>query len=228
MIRRINVFAGPGSGKSTTAARIFAELKIRGYDVEHISEYVKTWAHEGRKPQSYDQLYIFAKQCKAEDVILRNVKLIVTDCPLLMSTAYASEYGFVGTPELISLGQQFDLDFPPLNLFIDRTVAYQQNGRFQKEDEAKQFDIHLRKFIDENVGPVFPIHVDEFDNIMTLIESFLHDHDPQRDTRSFANSQRDQAGVAEDRSGLSKFFGWLSILQTTLSGCCSLFKRSSK
>jgi hypothetical protein len=66
MIRRICLHAGPGSGKSTLAARVFGELKVRGYDVEHVPEYIKTWAHAGRKPESYDQLYVFAKQlpCK--------------------------------------------------------------------------------------------------------------------------------------------------------------------
>ncbi|CAE7860196.1 folD [Symbiodinium microadriaticum] len=151
MIRRINFFAGPGAGKSTVAARIFSELKIRGFDVEHIPEYIKTWAHENRKPESYDQLYVFAKQLKAEDVILRNVKHIVTDSPLLLNTSYSKLYNFQASDHLIRIAQQFDRDFPPLNLYIERTVDYVDKGRYQSYEQAVDFDNFLLEFLDENL-----------------------------------------------------------------------------
>ena len=56
---RISLFGGPGSGKSTTAARLFSELKERHYSVEHVSEYVKSWTYMNRKPKGFDQVYIF-------------------------------------------------------------------------------------------------------------------------------------------------------------------------
>ena len=37
----INLFGGPGCGKSTTMARLFADLKARGYNVEMVSEFAK-------------------------------------------------------------------------------------------------------------------------------------------------------------------------------------------
>lgn len=174
MIRRINFYAGPGAGKSTLAARTFAELKIRGYDVEHIPEYIKTWAHEGRFPTSYDQLYVFAKQLKAEDVILRNVKTIITDSPLLMNTAYSRLYNFQCTQDLVRICQQFDRDFPALNLFIDRTVDYENKGRYQSYEEALNFDKLLLNHLKEHLqGKVIPVRVDKFDEIIDIIGSAL-------------------------------------------------------
>ncbi len=38
---RINLFAGPGAGKSTTATWLFSQLKIAGISIELTSEYVK-------------------------------------------------------------------------------------------------------------------------------------------------------------------------------------------
>ena len=55
---RINLHSGPGSGKSTIAARIFYEFKVKGYSIELVHEYIKKWAYEDRKPKSYDQTYI--------------------------------------------------------------------------------------------------------------------------------------------------------------------------
>lgn len=41
----INLFGGPGSGKSTGAAYIFSQLKMKGINCELITEYAKdkTW-----------------------------------------------------------------------------------------------------------------------------------------------------------------------------------------
>jgi len=42
----VDFFAGPGAGKSTTAADVFAKLKWRGVNAELIGEYAKdlTWS----------------------------------------------------------------------------------------------------------------------------------------------------------------------------------------
>ena len=34
----VNLFGGPGTGKSTLMARIFSELKVQGYDCEMVTE----------------------------------------------------------------------------------------------------------------------------------------------------------------------------------------------
>jgi nicotinamide riboside kinase len=170
-IRRVNFYSGPGSGKSTLAARTFAELKIRGYDIEHIPEYIKTWAHEGKKPISYDQLYVFAKQLKAEDVILRNVDLIVTDSPLLMNVAYSKLYNVPYAPHLIKLAQEFDREFKPINFFINRTVPYVGKGRYQDNTAAIYFDSFLQDFLEDNLeGEYHTVVVEDFLDIIRKIE----------------------------------------------------------
>ena len=47
MIRRINIYGGPGVGKSTLAASIFAFMKKRGDNVELVQEFVKQFAYLG-------------------------------------------------------------------------------------------------------------------------------------------------------------------------------------
>lgn len=169
-IRRICVYAGPGSGKSTLAAGLFSKFKIAGYDIEHVGEYVKTWAYQGYQPQSYDQLYIFAKQVHMEDAALRHVDRIVTDCPLLMCCTYAQFYGFPVHKQLTDIACAFDEEFPALNLLIERTVPYNGKGRYQSEDQAHEFDEILRENMKLCANGYETVRVDDFLGIVDLVQ----------------------------------------------------------
>lgn len=176
-IRRINVFAGPGSGKSTLAPQIYAALKKDGHDVEHVSEFIKDWAYMGIKPQGRDQFYIFAQQMHAEEVKLRHVKLVVTDSPLLMNTAYSEFLGCKFTPRLIEEAQEFDVDYPPINFFIERTVPYNPDGRYQTYEQALEFDKFLLAFLAQHLKSdwIIRIKVDQLNHILSSITDELAD-----------------------------------------------------
>lgn len=59
----VNLYAGPGSGKSTGAAYIFSKLKLKDIDAEYVSEYAKdrVWQND-QFPLEHCQLYITGKQ----------------------------------------------------------------------------------------------------------------------------------------------------------------------
>lgn len=173
-IRRINLFAGPGAGKSTLATSIFAALKTKGHNIELVSEYVKMWAYQGKTPTSYDQIYLFAKQLHHEDTLLRHVPLIITDSPILLAPVYAKLYNFEPYNYLALIGKKFEQDFPALNLYIDRTVDYNPAGRYQDYEKALVFDKMLLDFLDEHLdGDLHHIQIEKFDQIMDLINSNL-------------------------------------------------------
>ena len=64
----INLYGGPGTGKSTTAAHVFALLKQRDVNAELVREYAKDIVWEGRTHLLSGvfpyQLVIFSKQNK--------------------------------------------------------------------------------------------------------------------------------------------------------------------
>lgn len=152
MIRRINFFGGPGAGKSTTVPLVFGNMKKMGYSVELILEYIKQWAFEKRKIQGFDQLYIYAKQLRLEERVLReNVDLIITDSPLWLQCYYSSKYNFKAYNQLFELNQLFDKEYPSLNFFLKRhNGKYDPVGRFQTFDEAKKDDEKLKDYLDQN------------------------------------------------------------------------------
>ena len=88
MTKVINLFGGPGAGKSTTAAGLFYEMKVRDIKCELVTEYAKDMTYEKRTNILSDQLYILAKQNRKLIRLVGEVDYIITDSPLLIGLMY--------------------------------------------------------------------------------------------------------------------------------------------
>ena len=138
----VNLFAGPGAGKSTTAAQLFSMLKTAGIDTEMVREYAKDLVWAGASDVlRHHQIFVFAKQLKRfDDLIIGlsgdEVDVIVTDSPLLFSSVYGSHL-----PECFHelVRSQFDRMWN-LNVKLNRSKDYNPKGRLQTEAEAKALD----------------------------------------------------------------------------------------
>ena len=132
----INLFAGPGSGKSTTCAGVFAKLKLAGINCEMALEYAKDKVWENSHEVLDDQIYVFGKQLHRIFRLKDKVEVVITDSPLLLSILYdKSENPFLRDLVL----DQFN-KFENRNYFIHRNTIYNPKGRLQTEDEAKEID----------------------------------------------------------------------------------------
>ena len=134
----INLYGGPGTGKSRTAALLFGEMKFKGYNVELITEFAKepTWDENHRLLS--DQLYITASQHRRQFAVKDKVEWAVTDSPLLLGLAYA-EYGYLNhhyTDLVWDLYEEYtNIDVP-----LTRINKYNPIGRNQTEAEAIEKD----------------------------------------------------------------------------------------
>lgn len=177
MIKRINFYAGPGAGKSATAMGVSRELKKLGYNVEYISEYIKNWAYEGRKPKSFQQLYIFSKQLNREDVLFPHVDHVITDSPLLMNTAYAKRYEFEGWPLLVEMALLYEKKFPGLHVFLDRSdIPYQTEGRYEDLEAARKMDHTIQNVLEEYQINYKVLKTTELDSIVNYVVESLKEN----------------------------------------------------
>lgn len=126
----LNLWAGPGSGKSTTAALVFGILKSRGYNVELVREYAKelVWAHG---EVAVDQDHILSEQNRRQADLYGKVDLIITDSPLKMSVLYGSSR---------HRADRMMEGYEEINVFVSRVKPYNAKGRLQTEDEARKID----------------------------------------------------------------------------------------
>ena len=140
----VNLIGGPGIGKSTLTAAIFARLKDAGVDCEMVSEFAKELVWEQRNETIKDELYIFAKQAHRIFRLNGKVEVIITDRPLILTCFYAQN-----DHELSDFCyNRFNL-YNNLNYLLTRKKKYNPNGRNQNEEEAKAVDVGVKTILTE-------------------------------------------------------------------------------
>lgn len=153
----VSLFGGPGTGKSTSAAYIFSQLKMRGHSAELVAEYAKTWAWQGRKIGPFDQFYLFGKQVHYESRLLGKVDFIVTDCPVAMGQIYARKYCAPAVALVIEdstavyLQEVRNVGHKHFNVQLLRSKPYIQAGRFETEADARDVDARVAQQIEFDI-----------------------------------------------------------------------------
>lgn len=135
----VNFYGGPGTGKSTVAASVFAELKWRGYNVELVTEFAKDLVWEKRFHTLEDQIYIFGKQFHKIHRLIDQVEFVITDSPLLLSLYYGSALSKEFKDLVYSEYKKLD----NIDIFLKREKEYNPKGRMQTLEEAKEIDKNL-------------------------------------------------------------------------------------
>lgn len=136
----INLIGGPGSGKSTAAAELFAFLKKAGRSCEMALEFAKGKCFEESFKVLDDQIYVFAKMYHMIYRLAGKVEFIVTDSPLPISLYYNKEESEYFDKFVVEQYNKFD----NLMYFIERDESsYEEIGRIQTFEESKEIDKEL-------------------------------------------------------------------------------------
>ena len=88
----INLYGGPGSGKSTCAAYIFSQLKMHNINAELITEQTKAEAYKQNTEFFENQFYIDGCASYQIKQLFGNVDVIITDSPFRMNYLYALDH----------------------------------------------------------------------------------------------------------------------------------------
>lgn len=144
----VNLYGAPGAGKSTGAAYVFSQLKMRGVNAELVTEFAKDKVWEESKAAFQNQAYIFGKQYFRISRLQDKVDVVVTDSPILLSCFYGKDDPRLGE-EFDALVRKVSGYYTSLNAFIDRVKPYNPAGRFQTEQESDEVAKSLAKLLDE-------------------------------------------------------------------------------
>lgn len=163
----INLFGGPGSGKSTIASGIFSQLKMKDVSCDAPYEFPKVVAWEKNMSQISDQLYVLANQHRGIVRSYGKVDFIILDSPILLSLAYKEGYE-KGYPSTF-YNEQFDKmvvdlfkKYNNINFFLNRPKKnFQNDGRFQDYIQSLEFDEQIKNIMNINDVDYTDIDVDE-------------------------------------------------------------------
>jgi hypothetical protein len=151
--RVINLWGGPGSGKSTTASGLFFLMKLAGFRTELVVEAAKEYTYDKAWSKLEDQFYVTAQQQRRLRRLIGEVDYIVTDSPLPMGLLYAKP-PFTEAWFERSVWETFNT-FNNVNIRLLRVKEYQTYGRSQNEYEARA--------IDEQVDQMSLVNAPKFD-----------------------------------------------------------------
>lgn len=143
----VNLFGGPGCGKSTTAAGLFYKLKKSGISTELVNEYAKEKVWEGHINILEDQLYVFAKQLRKIRRLDGKVDVVVSDSPILLC-AYYLKYNKHPIEFLRGMVVSQHNQMENLNIFLERTKPYNPSGRLGSEESSRAKDLEIKAMLE--------------------------------------------------------------------------------
>jgi len=155
----INIFGGPGTGKSTTAAGLFYVMKLDNNRVEYIQEYAKDLTYGNDDVKLSDQLLLLGEQHHRMFRLKDQVDFIIHDAPFINGMAYASN-------DLIPLDEYQNLilalynRYNHINIFLQRNVdehEYQEYGRAQTLEQSQEKDILIKELLNKYNLPFYEV-----------------------------------------------------------------------
>lgn len=158
-LKVINLWTGPGAGKSTIAAAIFNLMKREGFEVELIPEAAKSMTYEHAMTQLSNQLLVLAQQEHQLRRIMGQVEYVIVDSPFPMGLAYCKPEDVDRYQHLIDCLWS---DYDNYDFFLKRTRSpFQKSGRSQTYEQALHLDSIIQDlWLEYSQGEFKPIAVD--------------------------------------------------------------------
>lgn len=163
----INLFGGPGCGKTTLAFHLCYLIKKAGYEVHYANELAKWYALSEDDIGPHEQARLVLDQLENENEYYGLVDFIVTDAPPELNTFYGNHRGDEGTicsenhvktlRENYSNPREFNgvsgqvivprVVHYDLQLVRDPEKIYKDEGRYQSRMEALNCDILIPQYV---------------------------------------------------------------------------------
>lgn len=178
MTKIINLFGGPGVGKSSIAAGLTYKLKKRHINCDNPYEFPKLLAWDENHSAIRDQLFVLANQHRGIVKSYGKVDFIILDSPILLSLTYKNYYKSTEYPATL-YGETFDkmvLDiynqYDNVNIVLERSEGNHNNmERYQNLNESIDLDNTIERSLLDNNLPYYKVKVDgdTVKNIMKII-----------------------------------------------------------
>lgn len=168
----INLYGGPGSGKSTTASHLFSIMKLRGHKVELVTEYAKELTYDKKWDILRDQNAVIQEQYNRQKRVENQVDYIITDSPLPLGLIYAQN-DLKNDPffwdHILDLTEEFN----NFNVLLKRVKPYSHYGRKESSEKAIEIDREIKDVLERAGLPYANVRGDE-DGAVIIYNMLFH------------------------------------------------------
>lgn len=130
----VDLYSGPGVGKSVLMSRLYTALKLAGIHAEMVPEYAKELTYTGELKNT-TQREIATEQLRRQSILQGHVQVAITDSGIPLSLAYCNEKE---RSELSGFILEGMAGWKNINVLLHRDVldSYEPGGRNQTPEEA--------------------------------------------------------------------------------------------
>jgi len=146
---KIDIYAGPGSGKSTTARTLnglFNAMNINSFNPIEIPK-LHIW--ENSFNELNDQLKMFINQKYNQNLSLNNFNISIIDSPLLMQLVYLKEFPVINNKEIVMLVEK-EIQKTLKNsysIFLNRKHKFSNNGRIHNKEKSEKLNNEIKELL---------------------------------------------------------------------------------
>ncbi len=135
----VNLFGGPGAGKSTLAADLFVRLRQETkLNVELTNEFATDLCFERAKDNLKDQLYLLGNQWhRIWRLAEIGVDIAISDSPIGLGSAHALKHGCFYKDELKALTTRLFEEYDTFNVFVYRDIYAEGGFKGNKKQSVK-------------------------------------------------------------------------------------------
>ena len=160
----VNLFGGSGCGKSTCAAYVFSKIKMKGLKTEMVFEYPKDLIYLTEIEPPFNQAFVFGNQLFKIEQYIKQADILIVDSPLPLSiiynnTPYLKEYF---TKTVMNAFYHFN----NLNYYLDNEFSYDNHGRYQTKDIARESHIRIKELLCDYKIPFKTVSANDYDEMI--------------------------------------------------------------
>ena len=149
---KINLYGGPGCGKSVLATLLFAELKLKGHNTELVREFAKELVYQDydmHNLKEADRIFIMAEQMRREAILHGKVDVLITDSPVMVAAYYYNKRPAIDLAKELMRNVSHSGDEYHFYILRDEEANFEQYGRAHNEEESRQIDKDMIKFLEQ-------------------------------------------------------------------------------
>ena len=144
----IGMIGAPGSGKTTCAAWLFSQMRLKGLRCELAFEFAKDLFWDESNAWK-DQLYVFANQWRLVERVMSRTDYVVCDSPPILSLFYNRPH----TDAFIQLVLEKCRELDTSLFLLKRAIPYDETGRRETEAESDRLHEDIAEWLDLHKVP---------------------------------------------------------------------------